>query len=437
MPDGRAFPTFAAQLATACAVCSFVQIMGMSSGGELGLYPLILIPYAAAAYGIDRLFLRRERSMRALALLNTAMGVAIFAACFALGACGDIASALFTALFCLGLTVRAASLCLRRMELRSMLLTMELCLFLLVAQVGFGAASGMGVAAYAPIMAGAAASILGLVIYRTEGSLGARGWAFTAAAFAGIFALLWLLVSFAAAPAGQGIVAIWNAAVAAVKSVFSLIYRFLAFLVSLLPEAEYGEAEMETPEGIVMEELPETETSPVIAGILLAIIAALLIYGLVRLLIRLGRINIGGRKISAHSRAKRRRAALGPALARLFASWKKALRLRVRLWQRRSTPEGLLCILIRKCRLTPWHKRPGETPRLFLTRLADSAEDDAELHSALLRLIPAVDAAVYAPGGRGVDFDSAAAVRRRISSAVRRRFARDSLASAFAKIRHK
>ena len=101
----------------------------------------------------------------------------------------------------------------------------------------------------------------------------------------------------------------------------------------------------------------------------------------------------------------------------------------MRIWliRNRNTPRGLFYLLIRRCRMGPWHKRRGETPREFLLRLRRSTGGDPELAAALDELIPAVDAALYAPSVQADRIAHARLIRRRIGASVRRQFIRDSL----------
>ena len=77
----------------------------------------------------------------------------------------------------------------------------------------------------------------------------------------------------------------------------------------------------------------------------------------------------------------------------------------------------------------PWRRRRRETPRELLLRLRRSAEGHRELADAQVGLIPAVDAALYAPPGRAEPaVPYARLIRRRVGASVRRQFVRDSLA---------
>ena len=103
------FPSFAVQAATSCAVCSFACIISSSSGEGIGYYPLALVPFGMAAYLLDGLFLRRERSLRALVIFSAVLAAAMFASVLAFGGMGgNIAACIFAAGFCALLAERAA-----------------------------------------------------------------------------------------------------------------------------------------------------------------------------------------------------------------------------------------------------------------------------------------------------------------------------------------
>ena len=171
--------------------------------------------------------------------------------------------------------------------------------------------------------------------------------------------------------------------------------------------------------------VPKGITSPGLAVLAAAGALALAVW----CLRMLGKVRVGGRRVVRTVRPSRRRPALSGALRRLLASWAERICLAVWLIRNRNTPAGLFYLLVRRCRMGPWRKRRGETPREFLLRLRRSAEGDRELADALDGLIPAVDAALYAPPEReGSAVPYARLIRRRVGASVRRQFVRDSLA---------
>ena len=97
------------QLSMACIFCTAVY--WFAQAGQTGLiFPLALLPYGPAVYGLNRLFLRRERSARALVLFNCAVGLALFGAMAADIGWGRWWTLVSAAVFCAWLTVRGAGL---------------------------------------------------------------------------------------------------------------------------------------------------------------------------------------------------------------------------------------------------------------------------------------------------------------------------------------
>jgi len=424
MAERKHFPSIALQLGTACAVCSFVLLTMQDFHPENYFYPLALLPYALLIYPMNVLFLRKERTMRGVAILNAAAGIIMFVSIALLGSYDGWAALIFVAVFCLFLTLRGCQSAMSEPNLRSVMLCMELSLAVLVVFTAYAGFSEMELIWCLPAICGSAVSILGVMLSRMERSPGLRGWLFVALVFLLIFALLWVLVSFAAAPAGQGLVALWNALVDAVKFVLGLIWKFIVFLISLLPHTEYEE-ELPPPAVFEMPEYQEyTQEQLNIMGALAFVGVVAAIIGLIYLLRYLATIKAGGKKLSPVGKSARRRVPLARGIYQLLANVWASMCLRVRIWRCRNTPKGLLCILIRKCRMGPWHKTPGETPREFLSRLRHASRHDESLRDALDELIPLVDKAVYAPNGANEPFRQAGLIRRRIGRAVRGQFVR-------------
>lgn len=419
------------QLSMACIFC--LAVYWFSRGMQTGLvFPLALIPCGPALYGLNRLFLRRQRSMRALLFLNAALG----GACFAL-----LASAIgrdqremlaFAAVLCVILTVRGAQMAVKPPALSRVILSLDASLVALILFAAYGAAAQIPAHQMIPACVGCAGSLLGLMVCRTGGRLSARGGLFAAAVFLAILAVMFLLAGFVAAPVGQGVVALWNALSAIVRLVTTWLGRCVAWFFSLFPEGSTGGLEWEAGVEMMPGVQAEAEEVPEASPVAMAVAAVLLLAGFLFLVFwglrLLGRIRMGGVQAVQTPRASRRRISLLEGLRRLLGAMTARVRRRLWLIRNRNTPKGLFYLLVRRCRMGPWHKRRGETPREFLLRLRRSTGGDPELAKALDELIPAVDAALYAPAAQGNgSIANARLIRRRIGASVRRQFVRDSL----------
>ena len=428
MDERRTFSSLVLQFTLAANLCTFFYLVTLSTRTPNGYYPLAMLAYSPAIYLLNKLFLSRPQTMRGLVLLNTAAGALFFLSVLLLGERKEMEVLVFAAIFCLWMTVRGGYRGLHAPTLHDMILSLDASAVMLVLLIGYTSLMGSGILWALPGAAGFAAACLGVAARRMYGPIGLKGWSLLGAAFAVIFGLVVLLVGVAAAPAGEGIVMLWNGLVALAKGILALLWKLLLFLASLFPDPAPGELdEPDAPIWLPEEELIQGEADPALTVILLVLAAVAVLVFLVWLLRLLGRLKIGGEKVSGAGKApQRRRISLWKGLKRLLESWRTRIRLRLFLARHRDTPVGMFYGLVRRCRFSPWHKRTGETPREFLLRLRRSAGEDQELAAALDGLIPAVEAALYSPSGRGGAVAQAGLIRRRIGRSVRGQFLRDS-----------
>ena len=418
----HALPTFAMLVGVGCILCTLVTFITMGRGDNGGCFPLVLTVYGPVLFGVDRLFLRRQRTMMSLTLLNIGALAALLVLIFLTGGYQGAAMAIITVLVCVYPTFQAGQRALEPPPVFAQILTVDASFLVLLIFTGYTAATEQPLSYCLPICAGCAASLLGLILRRSGGELHGRGWAMVAAAFVGVLALLWLLVSVAAAPAGAGVVRLWTGLKAALEALGRLLGQLILFLASLLPAPETDGAyqmEMENP---AIPQIQETvrELSP---GVLMVLTAAGIILALVLLTLilrALSRLRIGGTRRVKAPRARTGRPSLLEGLRLLWAAWLRRIALLHWLRRHRQTPDGIYFLLVRRSRKAPWHKRPGETPREFLTRLKAAAESDSDLRNALEALMAAVDAALYAPSPQTVTLPQADLIRRRMGAAVRR-----------------
>lgn len=430
MDERRLLPALSAQFSLACMLYTVTCLMTLLQEGGMGrFYPLILLGYAPAVLLLNRLLLQRQRTMRTLVLCNAVVWLILCAAVLWVDGWRAPAYMVFAFLFCLVVTVQGVQLCLEPPSLSQMILRLDLCLVLLVLFVGCSAAmGGIPLVWELPIAAGCACAVVGVLARRVGAQGGILSCITALLAFGVILVLVWLLTRFVAAPAGGGLVALLDWLLFVLNTAAGLVAAALRFLASLMPQPG-GYEEDPYPEA-TMPQLPSEEdvgsVSPVAGIFLLAFLAAAAVIVVILLLRWLGRLRVGGSRTAsaAVSAPKPRRPSFWLALRRLLASWRGALHLHLLLWRRRDTPDGLFFLLERRCRLGPWHRVPGETPRQFLLRLHEAAQGDPELAAALEGMIPAVDLTFYGPSGRvqSTSIAGAGIIRRRIGRAVRRQF---------------
>ncbi|MBU5627227.1 hypothetical protein KQI82_09940 [Oscillibacter sp. MSJ-2] len=404
---------------SACIFCTLYYLMTLGERTPAAYYPQVLMIYAPVLYGLNRAFLHREHTMRSFTLLNVSMGTALFLSVLLSGGESGWVSLLFVGIICLWLTILGAQLAMEPPKLSYLILCLDLSLMLLVLFIGYLSLTGASTLWSLPIAAGCAAAILGIISHRTGSQMGARGWGIVALMFLVIFILVWLLVSFAAAPAGQGLVVLWNAAVAGVRFLADLMWKILLFLCSLIPMGGQGELSMEPGAVSLPQAAQESlEANPAMLIVLAVLCGALLLVLFVWVLRQLGKLRIGGKAARPAAAAPlRQRVSLWAGLRRLLAAWRRRLHLRIFLWRIRNMPAGVYYCLVRRCRSGPWRKKAGETPRDFLLRLQRGA--DPELYAALNDLIPAVDESLFGLSAPQ-PVPQARLIRRRVGTAVLR-----------------
>ena len=426
MHDRRILPAVACQLALACNLTTIYYMLTMRDGMPGWFFPQILLVYGPAVYLVNRLFLKKERSVLAVGALNVALGVAVGVGYFLLEPWQGIAYVSFAAFFMVWLTLRGAGSAHRGIPLQRTLLTLDAAFLLLVCFICYSSATALPPVWNIPAVAGLCAAIIAAVILRSSQSPGLKGWLAVAGAFALLFLLLWVVIGIAA-PAGQGLVAVWSMVVACIGAVKSLLVRGFLFLLSLLPtadpEGEAGWTQFE--EAILVEETPAEEANPIFGVILLVIFVVAAVAGVIWLLAQLRRMKlrpVAGAQVAPLP--KRERISLFKGLLRLLSSWHAALKLRFRLWRGRNSPAGLYFLLVHRCRRAPWHKNEGETPRQFLLRLCEAAGGDEALSSALKQLARDTDAALYSNRPAPERLEYAPLIRRKLGTALRLHFFR-------------
>ncbi|OUQ80177.1 hypothetical protein B5E43_04425 [Flavonifractor sp. An100] len=426
MDNRHTFSASATQFALACCLFTLTELVALNNSTMHGYYPFILLIYAPALYGINRLFLRRERTMLDVTLLNVLLWAGITGSIIWQMGLEHPEELIFAGAFCVWLTVRGAQMALKAPTLQNLILTLDASALLLVICVGFLSATDRSYLLSLPIAMGFAASVLAMVANRMDRSLEIREWGMIAVAFLLISLVVFLLVGFAAAPAGQGIVTVWNCLVSAVKWLLHLLWQIMLFLNSLFPEQEMGELAME-PTIQIPEAVEEVgETNPLILIILVAFLVLLTLGALIWGICQLRKWKLPKQSRSAKiSTRQRNRLSLWAALKRLGEAWVRRMQVRKYLWQNRERPAGLYFLLVHRCRIGPWKKQPRETPREFLTRLQTCAQEDPALAEAIGALISQVDRALFSGHDSDAKVFQASLIRSRVGWAVRRQFLRD------------
>ncbi|MCD8248675.1 MAG: hypothetical protein LUC60_02275 [Lachnospiraceae bacterium] len=385
-------------------------------------YPLAWLCFGPLLYGADCLFLRRERSVQALALLNGCAGLSLLIVFLLLDGWRGIWVLIATGTACLVLSAQAATLCMEPVRLSSVLQWLDIGLVLLAVLAAYLGALGMSMVWAMPSAIGCGAAILGMLNFRAGGRLSSRGWGLLTALLAVLSGAVWLGANTISRGAGKGLFFLWNSLKAAVLAACEGLYQFMKWLTSVLPTQEYGEIELDQGTGAL--DLSASEYMEVVVPRFVYVLLGLLILFVLVLLLRYaGRFLISGEKVKMQVRQKpvHKRISLLMALKRKLAWLVESFRLRLYLYRERDTELGVFYGLLRRAYGRSWREGAGESPREFLTSLAAKAGEDEELHVALTDLIPMVEQALYAPGGKKASYPQAALLRSRRKTLFSRR----------------
>lgn len=79
MGNRQFFPALTSLFALACCLATLTYLITLNAGITGAYYPQVLLVYAPLLYGINRLFLRKERSMLSITALNGGLWIALVA----------------------------------------------------------------------------------------------------------------------------------------------------------------------------------------------------------------------------------------------------------------------------------------------------------------------------------------------------------------------
>ena len=110
MGNRQFFPALTSLFALACCLATLTYLITLNAGIMGTYYPQVLLVYAPLLYGINRLFLRKERSMLSITALNGGLWIALVASICILEWDSGIAALVFAAIFTLIATNQGVNL---------------------------------------------------------------------------------------------------------------------------------------------------------------------------------------------------------------------------------------------------------------------------------------------------------------------------------------
>ncbi|MCD7820247.1 MAG: hypothetical protein LUH07_14565 [Lachnospiraceae bacterium] len=413
MNEQNSVTAAASQISIGAIIVTLLLFMTLENRTFQLWYPLIWLCYGPLLYGANRLFLRQERSLQALTLLNGCAGVLLFAVFMLADGWHGIWVSAVTAAGCLALSAQAPTLCVEPIKLSSVIQWLDIDLVLLAVFAAYLGELAMPMYWTFPAAIGCGASILGMLTLRAGGRLSSRGWGLLAVLLAVLSGGVWLGVNTVSRGAGKGLLALWNALKAAGLALYNALCQFIKWFAALFPAQEYSELELEQEtEMLLTSSLEQMDVSvPWYVYALILLLAATVLVLLLRYLRRF-RVQREQPKLQAVHKPRHSRISFWSALKRRLHQITESLRLRLYLYRNRDTVLGAFYGLLRHAYGRSWRHGAVESPREFLTGLARQAEADEALYTALIDLIPAVERALYAPDGKAERYPQASLLRR-------------------------
>ena len=114
------FPALTSQFAVACNLTALYLIMTLREGSVGRMFPLSLLAYAPLLYLLNRLYLRRERTLRGVILLNLAVAACFLSVCILVDGRPEVAALAFMLILVAWLTIKGQSLALKPPQMSGM-----------------------------------------------------------------------------------------------------------------------------------------------------------------------------------------------------------------------------------------------------------------------------------------------------------------------------
>lgn len=380
MEHKQFFLQSARQVSLACLLSMLYCLIILLNGTPALLFPVLLIVFGVVIVGVNRLFIRKSRTIQQIVILNAVCGALFFAGLLFAGGFTAFWQYIYGILAILMITCMGAAGVYGSVKLNSILLSMDGNLLLLIfSTLVLGALPHPFTWVLFAII-GAAAGLLGSISFRMGRTPGRREWGILLFLLAVIAVIAWLLFSFVVSPLSTGVVGFGQGAANVFVFLWEQITAFFRFLASLWHEEEApADYSMEAPG---MSGSQEAETGLQDLGILPVVIVAVIIaviLVIVILILKRTRKN----KVKKQLAYMQQPAAVihaTPLRDALKAMWVRLRRRRAAkryLASRKQMPEGLYFTLKHICRHSELKERSGDTPAMFLQRIRDSFEDAA------------------------------------------------------------
>ena len=174
MADKHTFPALMSQCAVACNLTTLYLTMTVSEGAVGRMIPLSLLVYAPLVYLLNCWHLRRERTLRGVALLNFAAAAAYVLSCLWVDGRQEPAALAFVLIFVVWLTSKGQSMAQKPPQMSGLLICLDGSIATLVLFSAYTAAVGLELKWSIPVLCGTAGILLGVSVRRMDRAPGIR-----------------------------------------------------------------------------------------------------------------------------------------------------------------------------------------------------------------------------------------------------------------------
>ena len=353
--------------------------------GLNSLYPIIFVIYALVIVFVNKAFLKKERNLGAVALINIIFCAAVLAIEIMLKGDFSFGSILVTAIISIWLTIQSVIMIIKEPELRVIILFLE---GNIAASIIFSVlVSVKGINPYWIILSafGIVFSIVALVLKRMGRKPALRDIIFIIVVSLIVLLIAVLFTLFLADPAGKGLSDLAKIILLGLSAFWNAFEKFASWIASLF---KGGNGSGTALEGIgvangktASEEYSEADPASgtivmVIIGVIVAFLIVLLIVKIHKHKIKIRQIKLGNvNAISTkESRSLKEAFKIIKDKRRLKKLKKKFLR------ENKNSPLGIYYELELKLLKTKDRKVKGESPREFLKRVEMLGRDDIEVN---------------------------------------------------------
>ena len=398
MEGRRPFSGIMLQLSIAGIGCMLYNIPNQGGDKSPFLLYVLLFAYGLVSWGLNAVFLRKERTIGAAVLFNILQICAGWAVSFLLRQITGLPTGIFFGICFFLLSLISFKTITGGMRLSWLMLCFDVSAALvLICSLFIGMGNGQEYALI-PGVLGAASAFAGLVAVRTGSQIPGRDRMMIVLLVLLIILAAFLICSLAGGVLGAGAAGIISGIGAFFRLLWDLIRRFFQYLGRFFKQETSEAIDLDMGPGFSMEGERGGEEVQFSIIPLLIFVGILALAGVIVFTALYRRHRIAGeKKVRAVSRqaAVSDRVSLLKALKIWFGKMRRHMKIRLYFIKNRKTPAGRFFRLVRSLRRSSHALMKGETPREFLERYIESLKPEDKRIPELKKLTTELELQLY------------------------------------------